>query len=192
MSSFVVILDACVLIPAAPRDTLLRAAAAGLYRLQWTEDILHEVEANLSENRMTDPEQARRVVQAMRSYFPEASVQGYQSLIRGMSINQGDRHVLAAAIVAGAQTIVTSNLRHFPDDKLAEYGIEAQSPDQFLTYQFDLDPSLMTRIVLLQAEALTKPSMTSSEVLEGLALHVPTFVELVRKNLAESGDENPY
>lgn len=47
MSSLVVVLDACVLVPASLRDILLRAADADLYRLQWTDNILEEVERNL-------------------------------------------------------------------------------------------------------------------------------------------------
>ena len=38
----VTVLDACVLFPASVRDTLLRAAAAGLFQLQWTDEILAE------------------------------------------------------------------------------------------------------------------------------------------------------
>ncbi len=47
-----VVLDACIIIPASIRDTLLRAAAAGLYRVHWSEAILAEVQRNLYENGM--------------------------------------------------------------------------------------------------------------------------------------------
>lgn len=54
MSSFSVVLDACVLYPAALRDTLLRAADTGLYRLHWSEEILDEVRRNLIKNGVAD------------------------------------------------------------------------------------------------------------------------------------------
>lgn len=47
MSSFAVVLDTCTLYPAALRDTLLRAAAEGLYRLVWSKSILDELRRNL-------------------------------------------------------------------------------------------------------------------------------------------------
>jgi hypothetical protein len=40
--------------------------------------------------------------------------------------------VLAAAIVARADVIVTYNLKDFPATILEQYGIEAQHPDEFL------------------------------------------------------------
>ena len=71
------VLDACVLIPASLRDTLLRAAAAGLYQPCWSEDILAEVERNLELNQMTTRERAQRLVATMRRAFPQAMVIEY-------------------------------------------------------------------------------------------------------------------
>ena len=42
-----VVLDACVLVPGSLRDTLLRAAEAGLYRLCWSDRILDELRLSL-------------------------------------------------------------------------------------------------------------------------------------------------
>lgn len=46
---FRVVLDANVLFPFALRDTLLRAAALGMYQVHWSEEIL--AEANRSNDR---------------------------------------------------------------------------------------------------------------------------------------------
>jgi hypothetical protein len=52
--------------------------------------------------------------------------------------------VLAAAIKAGAQVIVTSNLKHFPAADLRQWDVEAKSPDDFVLDQIGIDggPSL--------------------------------------------------
>lgn len=50
-----------------------------------------------------------------------------------------DVHVLAATVAGHADCIVTTNLRHFPDDVLRPYGIEAIHPGDFLIAQLDLD-----------------------------------------------------
>lgn len=179
MSSFRVVLDACVLIPAALRDTLLRAADAGLYRLHWSEDILTEVERNLIEHGMTSADDARYLIDTMRTYFEEAAVEGYQTIVSSMPNQSKDRHVLAAAVVVNAEVIVTSNLRDFPEDALKPYGIEAQSPDEFLENLFDLDPDGMTRIIVEQARDLNSPQMTVDDVLRAIGQHAPRFAQLV-------------
>jgi hypothetical protein len=49
-----------------------------------------------------------------------------------MTNDPGDRHVLAAAVFAGASLIVTFNLKDFSEKALAPWQIEAQHPDTFL------------------------------------------------------------
>lgn len=97
-----------------------------------------------------------------------------------MPNNLKDRHVLAAAIVAGAGIIVTSNLRDFPSEQLAAFGIEAQSPDEFLINLFALEPDVIVEIIHHQAAALKQPPMTADEILEKLAVHAPNFAMQVR------------
>ena len=60
-------------------------------------------------------------------------VTGYQALADSLKLpDPNDRHVLAAAIRAGAQSIVTRNLKDFPADRLAVFGVQAQDPDEFV------------------------------------------------------------
>jgi hypothetical protein len=49
--AFAVVYDACVLYPAPLRDLLIRRAAAGVVRAQWTESILDESFENIIEQR---------------------------------------------------------------------------------------------------------------------------------------------
>jgi predicted nucleic acid-binding protein len=181
MPSFVAVLDACVLFSAALRDTLLRAANVGLYRIQWSDEILDEVRRNLISDRNIPPEKVQRLIDMMRKHFPEASVTHHTSLIGVMPNDPKDRHVLAVAIACRAQVIVTHNLRHFPGELLTPFEVEAQSPDEFLIHLFHLNPSRMIEIVEGQARDLRNPPLTVSDVLTILAQDAPRFADLVRQ-----------
>ena len=80
-----------------------------------------------------------------------------------------DRHVLAAAIRAGAQTIVTINLRDFPAPSLAPYGIEAVHPDTFVDQQFDLHEGAVVTTAKRHRAALRNPPKPVDAYLDILA-----------------------
>ena len=180
MSAFGVVLDACVLIPMALCDTLLRTADAGLYRLHWSEDILKEVRRNLVEEELATEQGAQDRVSIMRQAFPEAMVVGYHEIVDSMTNDPKDRHVLATAVTAGAQVIVTHNLRDFPEPALRLYNVEAQSPDDFLINLYDFSPHVVVSTLQAQANALQRPPMTMADLLDGLTKHVPSFIEMIR------------
>jgi len=117
----------------------------------------------------------------LREAFPEAWITDFEPLIAGMANEPKDRHVLAAAAKAGAETIVTFNTKHFPKAALDPLGIEAQSPDDFLIHLYHLNPRLTTRRLLQQA---ADTSRTLPELLSALGIATPGFVELV---LSENG-----
>jgi len=101
-------------LPLSTRDLLLRGAERYLYEVRWSVKIIEEVHSNLVEDQRCTEEQARYLTDQMASAFPEAIVTGYERLIEAMTNDEADRHVLAAAITAGADVIVTDNVRHFP------------------------------------------------------------------------------
>ncbi len=184
VAPFKVVLDANVLFPFTLRDTLLRAAAEGFFQLHWSEEILDETERSLVGTGTITGEQARRLRTAMTGAFPEALVEGHEHLIDAMPNHEKDRHVAAAAVKAGAQVIVTINLKDFaalPD------GIEAQSPDEFLCNLFDLDTDGMLDVVRQQAQALRNPPRSFDDVLAGLAKMVPEFAAMVGDCLRSGG-----
>jgi hypothetical protein len=121
---------------------------------------------------------------AVRRAFPDSAATGYHALIPAMTNDAKDRHVLAAAVVSGAQVIVTRNLRDFPVDSLAPYDIEAQSPDTFLTHLLDLDPGRVLRTITEQAEVMTRPTMTAAAIVSRLAGHAPRFAQLFQERFA--------
>ena len=168
--AFVVLYDACVLFPAPLRDILLRVAVTGLVRARWTERILEECFRNISEQRPDlKPAALTRTRKLMNEAVPDCLVKGFDDLIEGLRLpDPNDRHVLAAAIRAGAQAIVTFNLRDFPRDQLAPFGVEAVHPDDFVVDLIDLAPGVVTNVVAEQAAALRNPPRTIAEMLDTL------------------------
>ena len=72
----------------------------------------------------------------MDAVFRGALVSGYEHLIDALELpDPDDRHVLAAAIWAKCDVLVTFNVKHFPPEALREQGLQSQSPDAFLVQQ---------------------------------------------------------
>ena len=82
----------------------------------------------------------------MTNAFPDAMVTGYDSLIADMTCDPKDRHVLAAADHSPAQTLVTFNLKDFPEPSTAPLHIDVKHPDDFLLDVLDLDPGGVARV----------------------------------------------
>lgn len=167
---FVVLFDACVLYPAPLRDFLLRLAVTGLFAARWTEQIHDEWTRNLLAARPELGDQLKRTRCLMNEAVADSLVEGYESLIEGLALpDPDDRHVLAAAIRCGAQIIVTFNLKDFPEEVLAAYGIEAMHPDRFIEHQFDLHQGLVIATAKQHRAALLRPPKTAEQYLETLA-----------------------
>lgn len=170
-----------MLYPIGLRDTLLNVAEAGFYRVLWSEEILTETSRNIVEDtpRLT-AEQLEITFAAMRRAFPDAMVRGYEHLLDSMTNDPKDRHVLAAAVAAGAGVLVTSNLRHFPRTACDPHGIQVQSPDEFLCEATEAARDVMIEVIGAQAARKVRPPMTIAEMLARLEAQVPRFVATIR------------
>lgn len=150
------------------RDTLLRAAEAELYQVYFSQEILDGATRNLvRKGRITD-DKAARFQQMLKMHFPEAMVEVPSELVAVMNNDPGDRHVVAAAIIAKAEVIVTSNLKHFPAEALIPYKIEAWHPDDFLVHLDELFPEKMIQVIRQQSKDLKNPPLTVIELLNKL------------------------
>ncbi|MEU9887541.1 PIN domain-containing protein [Sphaerisporangium sp. NPDC051011] len=165
--TFSVVLDTCVLYPAYLRDTLLRLAEAGLFRPLWSAGILDELDRNLI--RAGIPVQiVQRLVTEMRTAFDDAEIVGYEPLIATMTCDHKDRHVLAAAVCAGADTLVTFNVKDFPESSREPYDIELLTPDAFLLWLLDLAPRIVLRTLRDQAEGYKRNPRTVAGLVAAL------------------------
>lgn len=151
---FTAVLDTSVLWPSLQRDFLLSLAVEGLYRPVWSAAILAELEeheaAKLRRRGTEEPaagERARRLVAMMRQAFADAEVTGWEPLEGTFGLpDPDDEHVLAAAVIAGAGAVVTSNLRDFPAGEMPE-AIEVLPPAAFAANTVALNPSAARRAI---------------------------------------------
>lgn len=178
-----VVVDACVLFPNVLRDTLLTFAERELFRPLWSDAILSEVRRNVLAKRNVDPAAFDRTLALMNASFDDALVEGWQPIVSGLELpDPDDRHVLAAAIAGGAQTIVTFNLVDFPAEQLHPHDVDAVHPDTFLLDQLDLSPAVVLNALAKQAQRFRNPAMDLSGLLARLErCDVPEFAEEVRR-----------
>ena len=125
----------------------------------------------------------RRIAEMVRS-FPDAMVTGYETLTDGMTNDPKDRHVLAAAVRANAEVIVTFNLADFPEAALKPYDIVAVHPDEFLLDQLDLYPAQTIEVLEQQAASYRREPTTVGQLLPLLdRTGLPKFAAEVRRHL---------
>jgi predicted nucleic acid-binding protein len=178
---FSAVLDTNVLYPFSLRDTLLRLAELDLYTPLWSARILEEMTRNLVERQITE-EQAARIEVAMREAFEEAEVDAaeIERLEPAMTNDAKDRHVLAAAVAADSELIVTFDLDDFPPEACEPLGVEATHPDDFLLDLHDLNPDAV-RAALEQQAADLNPPWPLDELLGALTTAgVPRFADAIR------------
>jgi len=184
ISDFPVILDACVLVQAPVRDTLLRLFDRRLYLARWTDEIMEETVRTLQNKLSRSSTQTGHLFDELRAHFPDAWVEpGYRELIPEMTNEAKDRHVLAAAVRVPCEVIVTYDLKHFPAASLAPFGIEAKHPDHFLIDLYHLNPEIVVHELHEQGQAL-QPSRSINQILNALeTCRCVQFAQLIRQKL---------
>jgi predicted nucleic acid-binding protein len=75
---------------------------------------MEEVTRNLISKWEMPPEKALRREEELRRHFPEAWVEGSETLIDVLTNDPKDRLVLGTAVRSHSELIVTYNRRHFP------------------------------------------------------------------------------
>lgn len=170
MEDIVAVYDACVLYSAPLRDLLMRVGVADLCRAKWTEQIHREWMRNVLEDyAQITQAQVERIRQLMDAHVRDSLVTGYESLTDQLNLpDEDDRHVLAAAIHAQADVIVTYNLKDFPAAVLAPFGVVAQHPDEFVLSLMEREPEKFLETIEHHRQALKCPQKTREEYLATL------------------------
>jgi hypothetical protein len=96
-------------------------------------------------------------------------------------------HVVAAALRGQADTIVTANLKDFPDEAIKPWGLSAISPDDFLLDLLDLSPALVLSEISDQAASMKNPPSEIDDVLISLGkAGVKDFAKRARELVTNS------
>jgi predicted nucleic acid-binding protein len=168
MNPPVVVLDACTLYPAALRDVLMRLAVHRLILARWTDAIHDEwIEAVLRGRPDLSRERLQRTRELMDLHAGDSLVVGYERRMNDLKLpDADDRHVLAAAIEAEADMILTWNLRDFPEAAVSPHGIRAESPDTLLALIFDADRDGFVRVLREARLSLKQPPVSAADYVE--------------------------
>lgn len=128
------VLDACVLYPTVLREILMGCAAEGLFAPVWSPRLLEEW-ARTAERQggAADAAIARGEIVRLSARFPDAGTRHSEADEAALWLpDPADVHVLATARVAGAEGIVTLNLKDFPRAEMMAQDLRAVHPDPFL------------------------------------------------------------
>ena len=184
----IAVYDACVFYPGSLRDLLLHLAYSKAVHARWSDDIHNEWIRSVLRNRPDlNREQLEKTRRTMNEKFRLSRVKNYEHLIKTLRLpDPNDRHVLAVAIRANANFIVTYNLRDFPQTVLNSYNIEAISPDEFICRLIQNDPVVVTQAARCHRIRLTHPPQTVDEYLATLKKHeLHQTVAFLREHVAE-------
>ena len=91
MDESIAVIDACVLVQAPLRDTLLRLAEPpALYRPIWSEEIIIEMKRALEKQISLPPSKTAYLERELRRHFRDSWVTGFEPLIRKMTNDEKD------------------------------------------------------------------------------------------------------
>lgn len=139
-----IVIDANLLYPFHLRNLLVQFGVDSLIAPRWTVRIHAEWIGNLVAAGKAPHGRLLLTLDLMNRALPEADVPGWEGYMEGLTLpDPDDRHVLAAALAGGAETILTMNLRDFPTSALAPHGVAAIHPDNFLCRLHDAAPELL-------------------------------------------------
>ena len=144
----IVLADANVLYSRVLRDYLVYAADEGVISIRWSRLILSEAMKHLQANNATfDDEHAELLIGLLNRAYPRAEVTPTAAARRKVNKldmpDEGDRHVLAAAMSARAEILCTNNVKDFPAEAMESVQIELLSADALLSWLVAAHPSQM-------------------------------------------------
>lgn len=87
-----------------------------------------------------------------------------------------DRHVLAAAVKAKTQVLLTFNLKDFPEKACSKWDVTVMHPQDHLITLFQLKPN---RVIQALDRVAQRKNESREDVLIRLGNHLPSFSSLL-------------
>ncbi len=163
---FTCVLDTNVIYPIDIRDLLFWFASYDLFTPKWSKQIFREWENVMKRKGISEQEIRKRLSKAQLA-FPDALVDNCEPLVNSLELpDEKDRHVLAAAIKTNANIIVTNNMKDFPKEYLASFGLTAKTADDFVSDTIDLNTNLALEAFRAMVLNRTNPNLDEFEILD--------------------------
>lgn len=192
------VLDTCVLVPSILRNLLLEIASRGVYEVRWSAETERELDRVLRKWRASKmiPDSdtdayIKRLISQMHQAFPYAKVDWgdrRDEKLDGDDLasslpDPNDLHILEAAFVAEAKTIVTFNVRVFPAaiTRQVVKHCRVVTPDKFLLTCLNANKVEVTNALATIAArtGMRGQKLEVKEILAYLQTDVPRFVSEV-------------
>ncbi|MCV6585718.1 MAG: PIN domain-containing protein [Marinibacterium sp.] len=165
-----VLLDTCVLYPTVMREMLLGVAARGGFEPLWSARILEEWARAAIKLGPEGEAFARSEIALLRATWPRAERPAAPGIEDRLWLpDPADRHVLAVAIDASADAVMTLNAKDFPRGTLAEEGLIRVDPDGYLMTLWQGDADLVAPVaqsVLARAREMSGDGWTMRALLK--------------------------
>lgn len=174
MTISVVLADANILYSRTLRDYFLYAADQGAIEIHWSQQILDEMSRNLRHNLGLNEADTARLELLMDDYIEYALIDVESEdlvAVDGVAMDAGDRHVLAAALSADADILLTENIRHFPSEWMTQHGIELLSAGELFVRLAEQFPDKIRAAHELTVSYSPKSAMDVLATLEAIVGH---------------------
>jgi predicted nucleic acid-binding protein len=154
-----ILIDTCVLYPTVMREMVIGVARAGAFEPVWSDRILTEWALAARKLGPAGAAQAEAEIALLKAGWPQALKPAAPGEERRLWLpDPDDIHVLAVAVSAGADRIMTLNAKDFPRNTLGEEGLDRVDPDSYLHALWLQQPELVAEVaakVLAEARRLS-------------------------------------
>lgn len=181
------VIDANVFYSAFQRDLLWNLVVLRVFQPKWTLEIEAEWTRSLLANRPDlSEDRISRTKLLLRKHGWDWQIVAKPSITSIPELPDAkDQHVLAAAIHATADYIITANIKDFPAALMTDFSVKAVTLDEFLTYIERIKPNdvrqgILTHLETLQPYRISAPEYSALLVKNNLVMFHAKVMDYLR------------